>query len=298
MTRPQWEDLPAAVRDAVQEHSGPVVKAETAVGGIMPGMATILHTEPGDRFFLKAIEISDPGAILHQRERWAGLHLPEQVPAPWMVWNASFDGWHVALWDYVADAHHADLSPGSPDLPKIVDTVGRLGAWLTPPPAGARLVQSNIEPLQAKAKAMLAKPSGELADRDDYERALDGFDVAALRGNTLLHYDLSAGNLLITTKQVYVIDWAFAAQGASWIDAAMLAPRLIQAGHTPEQADTLLSGLVAWGAAPHRAVTGLAALWTLFRLYKAQHGPVEVRDDRARAAEAGKAWMGYWLSKS
>ncbi|MFI6496428.1 phosphotransferase family protein [Nonomuraea typhae] len=298
MSRPQWEDLPASVRDAVQEHGGPVVKAETAAGGIMPGLATILHGEAGERFFLKAIEIGDHGAVLHQRERWAGLHLPEQVPAPWMVWNSSFDGWHVMLWDYIADARHADLSPGSPDLAKVVDTVGMLGAWLTPSPDGAMLVQTNIEPLLAKARHMLAKPSGELPDRDAYERALDGFDVAALRGNTLLHYDLSAGNLLITPKQVYVIDWAFAAKGASWIDAAMLAPRLIQAGHTPEQTDVLLSGLVAWGSAPRRAVTGLAALWTLFRIYKALHGPAGVRDDRARAAEAGKAWMDYWLSKN
>ncbi|MEV4747629.1 hypothetical protein AB0K21_14745 [Streptosporangium sp. NPDC049248] len=35
----------------------------------------------------------------------------------------------------------------------------------------------------------------------------------------------------------------------------------------------------------------LAALWTLFHQYKARFGPVEGRDFRARAAEAGRAWV-------
>ncbi|MER6172451.1 hypothetical protein [Streptosporangium sp. NPDC001681] len=46
----------------------------------------------------------------------------------------------------------------------------------------------------------------------------------------------------------------------------------------------------AWRSAPADAVAGLAALWTLFRLYKAWFGPVEGRDFRARAAGAGGAW--------
>ncbi|MFI9555366.1 hypothetical protein [Nonomuraea endophytica] len=295
MTRPDWENLPATVRDAVQERCGPVLKAETATSGIMPGLAAVLHTDSG-AVFLKAISADHSGAVLHQRERWAGLRLPERVPAPLMLWNASLGGWHVMLWEYITDARHADLSPGSPDLPLLIDTLATLGAWLTPAPAGALPVQSNIEPLQAKAKHMLAKPPGELADRDMYERALDGFDVSALRGDTLVHYDLSAGNLLVAPGGMRVIDWSFAAKAAPWVEAAMLAPRLIQAGHTPAQADDLLSELRIWMAAPRHAVTALAALWTLFRVYKAAYGPEANRNDRARAADAGKTWLDHQLA--
>jgi hypothetical protein len=40
-------------------------------------------------------------------------------------------------------------------------------------------------------------------------------------------------------------------------------------------------------------VAGVAAAWTLFRLYKARYGPAEVRAARARAAEAGRAWLDH-----
>ncbi|MFJ2030735.1 phosphotransferase family protein [Streptosporangium sp. NPDC087985] len=113
------------------------------------------------------------------------------------------------------------------------------------------------------------------------------------RVDTLLHYDLHSGNFRIDDGRPYVIDWAFAARGAAWVDAVMLAPRLVEAGHIPEQTEALLARVPAWRSAPANAVTGLAALWTLFRLYKARFGPVEGRDFRARAAEAGRAWVRY-----
>jgi hypothetical protein len=76
----------------------------------------------------------------------------------------------------------------------------------------------------------------------------------------------------------------------------MLAPRLVEAGHKPVEADRLLSSLPSWTAAPRRSLACLASLWTLFRLYKALYGPEEVREGRARAAEAGKAWLRYQLA--
>lgn len=121
--------------------------------------------------------------------------------------------------------------------------------------------------------------------------ALSALPFAALEGNTLLHYDVHSGNVLIAGGETYVVDWSFACRGAAWIDAAMLVPRLIEAGHTPGQAEALVDGLSGWKTAPADAVTGLAALWTMFREYKAHCGPPESRGFRARAAEAGHAWV-------
>ncbi|GAA3467388.1 hypothetical protein [Nonomuraea roseola] len=42
-------------------------------------------------------------------------------------------------------------------------------------------------------------------------------------------------------------------------------------------------------------MTGLVALWTMFRLYKAQFGPEDGRAFRARAAEAGRSWLAFRL---
>jgi hypothetical protein len=60
----------------------------------------------------------------------------------------------------------------------------------------------------------------------------------------------------------------FAAAGAAWIDAFMLGPRLIEAGHTPAQAEDLLATVPAWREAPATVMDGLLAAWTLFRVYQ------------------------------
>ncbi|MEV4747588.1 phosphotransferase [Streptosporangium sp. NPDC049248] len=195
----------------------------------------------------------------------------------------------MLLHEYV-DGRDADLSPGSPDVPLVLDTLVVLNEALTPCPGGFPEVAVNIAGLQAKAASLL---TGELPDRAMYETALATFSLDALKGNTLLHYDLHSGNFRIDDGRSYVIDWAFAVRGAAWVDAVMLAPRLIEAGHTPERTEALLARVPAWRSAPADAVTGLAALWTLFRLYKARFGPEEGRDFRARAAEAGRAWVRY-----
>ncbi|AQZ63025.1 unnamed protein product [[Actinomadura] parvosata subsp. kistnae] len=297
-TRPAWEDLPDAVINAVEAKFGTVLKAETMTGGIMPGVVARLDLEGGEHehVFLKAIDRTHEAARLHLRERWAGENLPEDTPAPRMLWSDTLGGWHAMAFEYVNDnAHHADLSPGSNDLPAVLDTMALLAAMLTPCPNGAMPVSDNVKALVAKGRAMLDKP--DLPDRKLYEAAFECLDPAHLRGNTLLHYDLSSSNLLVSGQHVRVVDWSFAARGAAWLDAALFAPRLVEAGHNPVEVDRLLSTLPPWRDAPRPAVAGIAAAWTLFREYKATYGPEGVREARARAAEAGRSWLAYQRAK-
>src|SRR5690606_1101751 len=187
----------------------------------------------------------------------------------------------------------ADLSPGSPDLPAVLDTIAGLGEMLTPSPDDAVPVIDNIRPLLSKGRHLLDKPAGVLSDRDVYVAALERFDPGMVRGDTLLHYDLSAGNLLVGHGRVWLLDWSFAARGAAWVDAAMFAPRLVEAGHAPDAVDGMLERVPSWRTAPRDTLVGLAALWTMFRLYKSLYGPEEVREARARAAVAGRAWLDH-----
>ncbi|NUW30846.1 phosphotransferase [Nonomuraea sp. SMC257] len=299
MSRIPWEHLPVAVRDKVQNEVGQVVKAETAEGGIMPGIASRLYLDDGSSVFLKAIAKDDPAARLHERQEWAGRVLPKATPTPRMLWSAHADGWIVFVHEYVNDgAKPADLSPGSPDVPIVLALLRRLTSVLTPCPApDAPLIGDNLAPLRAKGQAMLGKHAYRLSAADQvlYETALAGFDPAALEGDGLIHYDLHSDNILILLDHAVVLDWSFAARAASWVDAALLAPRLVEAGHQPKHVQWLLSEVPAWTAAPPAAVRGLAAMWTLFRVYKATFGPPEARRFRARAAEAGRAWTRYCL---
>lgn len=130
-----------------------------------------------------------------------------------------------------------------------------------------------------------------------YQAAINGLDDNDLTGASLVHYDLHPGNLKVTPDgRVLAVDWGFACSGAPWIDAAVLVPRLIEAGHSPASAERLTSHIRSWHAAPPSAVTALGALWTMFREYKALHGPMDGRAFRAQAARAGRAWIAHRMN--
>lgn len=291
MAKLAWEALPAARVAAIEDHIGPVIKAEAITTGLMPGLAAVVHAGRG-RYFVKAAPHDSPAAGLYAREMAAGSALPAMAPAPRLLFASDADGWLVMVFACL-EGRDADLSPGSPDLPgaaSALTAIGSLPAWETAPP-----VTGNVAALQHKAAALLSgQPGGPPWDM--YAAAIDGFDARRLASGHLVHYDLHPGNLKVTGDgQVLAVDWAFACSGAAWIDAALLIPRLIEAGHDPAAAEGVMQELPAWQAAPPADVTALAALWTMFREYKALHGPPGSRTFRAQAALAGRSWISYRL---
>ena len=292
MSKLPWESLPADRVAAVQGLTGPVIKAESATGGLMPGLAAVLHTEAG-RYFLKAVPTDSPAAPLYEREMAANAGLAGGVPAPRMRFASDDGGWLVMAFDYL-EVRDADLSPRSPDLDAVLTAITAIGS--APAWGGAPPVAVNIAGLRGKSDALFGKqPSGRPWEM--YRAAIDGFDADALAGDSLVHYDLHPGNLKVTLDTgVAAVDWAFACAGAPWADAALIVPRLVEAGHTPATAERFVARLPAWCVAPPDAVTALAALWTMFREYKAIHGPVDTRAFRQQAARAGRNWVEYRMS--
>ncbi|MFC9971660.1 phosphotransferase family protein [Spirillospora sp. NPDC127200] len=288
MTAARWDGVPRQHRTAIESRWGRVLKAEPVTGGLMPGLAARLHT--ADRLlFFKGIPDGHPAAGLYRRERAANQALPSGAPAPRLLWSAESDDWVSLLFEYL-DGHDADLSPGSPDLPGVLDALRRLNAQRAEP--GIPLVADNLAVLQNKAAALVDEPLPG-THWEVYADAVARFVPETADGPFLLHYDPHPGNFQVTADGVHVIDWAFACAGASWLDAAFLVPRLIEAGHTPAQAENLVASHPGWADAPADGITGLAALWTLFREYKALHGPDEARVFRVQAAAAGRAWLDY-----
>ncbi|MGC5015534.1 phosphotransferase family protein [Streptosporangium sp. DT93] len=246
------------------------------------------------RVFLKALPDDSPSAPLYRRERLVGAVLPEGVPAPRLLWSGHTAGWVALLIEHVDAAREVELGPGSPDLHGVLEVVQVLGETLSPNP-GAQVppVVDNVRFLVRRADALLADPPSDLPAADAYRHGRGLLDLDALGGSTLLHADLHEGNLLACPAGVRVIDWGLACQGAAWVEIALLIPRLILAGHTPEQAERLVERVPAWKSAPADAVTGLAAVWVLFREFVARNGPAGIRPSRARAAVAGRAWVEY-----
>jgi hypothetical protein len=234
LPRCQWHELPLKVRAEVQLRTGPVLRATPVEAGSISDFAAVLETRDG-RFFCKGAVAGNPLGWMHRNEARINPYLPAQMPR--LQWQVEADGWLMLCFEYV-EGRHADLSPGSPDLPAVAATLSALAVALTPCP---------VPKVQAAAARWADRISAEVVD-----------------GKTLVHTDVTPHNFLIHAGGVTVVDWSMPCRGAAWIDTALMAIRLIRAGHSPEQAEAWAGQIPVWSTARPEAVdafaTGIAAL--------------------------------------
>lgn len=271
--RPDWSALPLQIRTAVEGWLGePVVEAVTQAGGFSPGVAARLRTTNGRRVFLKAVgpEPNPDSARFHRREAIIAAALPKAAPTPRLLW--SFDegegGWIALAFEDIV-GHQPHLPWQDAELDRVLDALSALAAALTPSPIPEAI-------------------AGRLADEGLFRRAwwgsitteppvaLDGWSKrhlpllaelesaasAAVDGDTLLHVDLRADNLLLTDDRVVVVDWPHARIGAAWVDPIFMAPSVAMQGG-PDPA-TFFARLPACRAADPQAVTSVIALMAGF----------------------------------
>lgn len=258
-----WEDLPAAVRAAVVRHTGRITEATPVTGGVNSDLTATLDTAAG-RFFCKATRSDSRTAWMHRNERDVHPYLPDIAPA--LHWTVEENGWLILGLEHV-QGHHPDLSPGSADIRPTIDTVRDLHTKLTPCPAKVASFAEHWRQLSAWQR---------LGHQHYAELETRAFDLA--EGDTLLHTDLHPLNILIGTR-VRVVDWAWARRGATWVDGAFLATRLMIAGHSPEQAERI-------APVPDEFVVALAGVWE----YQARKDP---RPHRQRLVGIAESWLAH-----
>ncbi|HTJ71313.1 MAG TPA: hypothetical protein VL551_27480 [Actinospica sp.] len=241
--RPEWQDTPAAVRAEVELILGaPVLTAITPPGGHSSHLAARLDVADGRRVFVKSAPLSSGFADTNHAEAAITLALPKHAPAPSLLAAAETAGWFTAIYTDIPGSH-PDLSPGSPDLNAVfsalvdvaqlpvsgalkralrgtaaVEMAGYLHGW-------EALEQNRPTDLDSWA----ARHIGDLA-------ALERDRFRALAGDSLLHSDTRADNMLAADSRVVLIDWAHALTGAAWLDMACLAPQMVLAGWKPADA--------------------------------------------------------------
>ncbi|GAA4224837.1 hypothetical protein GCM10022254_05240 [Actinomadura meridiana] len=236
--RDQWEDLPAQVREAIEEKAGTVVKAEPISEGINSDVTLVLHLR-SDRLFVKGSRTDNP-----RRMRSLGREAvinPYVVPiSPALAFEIETAGWKLLGWEYI-DGRRIDYSPGSPDIPKIVETL----AWL----AEIECPDLGFPELPARMK--------NFTPEDDLWR---------FAGSGLLHTDPNPGNVRIANGKAYLVDWACPTRGIAWSDAAEVALCLITCGHTPADAERIIADLPVWRTADTTSVeisvASTEATWT------------------------------------
>jgi hypothetical protein len=288
LPRTQWAELPEQPRKAVEDRFGTVSKVRSAGPGFTSGIAARLDTEAGT-IFLKATPKSDRFAGDCVTEREVNRSLPVSIPTPRILWDAETEDWLLLAFEHL-EGRQADLSPGSADLLLVLETLGQVSRALTPCPwQGAPSVAQEVARMRSKTAQIEPDGLAEWAD------AAAGRSFEALGGDSLLHTDLHSANILIA-DEVHLLDWALAVRGAAWVEAVLFAARLIESGHSPAEAERLVSELPGWWAAPADAVTGLIAVRTLFAEYLAHKGPIRLRTRRRRNVDAGQAWLRYRAS--
>lgn len=295
--RPQWHDLPQSLREELAERleaRPDEVTAYSQDGGHTPSAALRL-CGPRRRLFLKAL----PTGHSLGYGMWVEEHLLKLLPpgvAPELVCSLQKDRWVAVVLEDI-EGRYPDLSPSSPDVPLVVQAVERMCAMLAEAPRSnldkvrVTLGWRALTPAQMSGKAWAVQHLDQL-------RLMERTWAEEAKGAALVHGDVRPDNMLLTGEgELRVVDWAQARHGLPWYDLAMLAPHLIMAGHTAEEAEKVLSETALWGEADGDLVTAAAAsaagYLTRCAPEPAPEASPHLRPYQARLGRAACSWVRY-----
>ena len=239
-----WAEVPVEVQAwaaAVGGGRRPEVVRDVP-GGFSPGATSILEWS-GRAVFVKAVGSApnpeSPG--MHRREVVVSAALPRSPHFPHFL--ASYDdGDWVALAFDAVDGHPPRHPWEATELATVTDALSSLHRDLTPSPL------PSLTPLAeyvhhmfggwSELAALAAPPGGldEWACRHlDQLARLESAWPAACEGPTLVHGDVRADNVLLTSDGVVFVDWPHAAVGTPVFDVIGWAPSVVLEGGPPPE---------------------------------------------------------------
>lgn len=248
--------------------------------------------------FIKAVsEDANPDTHeIHRREARILAALPERVPAPRLLWSFDQLGW-VGLCLQDIDGRHPHEPWTDHDLDLVIASVERMSRDLTPSPIEtSQTVPEFFErTINGWGKA-LARDEQRLDPwvRNNLERlaSLESRAPELTDGDSLVHCDVRADNLLIAGDRVYVLDWPWARIGAAWVDLVLMAPSVVMQGGPP--CEQLLSRLDLRGVSPSAidaVVCSLAGYFVVHALDPPPPGIPTVRAFQAAQGREAIAWL-------
>lgn len=255
--RVDWLDVPEPMRTAIEGVCGAaVIEARTQPGGFSPGVAARVRCEDGARWFVKAAsaEINADAPRMHRQEATVladldPLILAGHLPVPRLRGTAEQGPWFALVVDDV-DGRQPVVPWQDHELDLVLAALDRLARALTPAPAAIMSTAPAIAEYLGDdftGWRTLARTPGD--DRlDPWSRAhlaelasLEATWTTHAAGDTLLHADIRADNLLITGDRaasdgVMVVDWPHACRGAAFLDLVCFAPSVaMQGGPAPAE---------------------------------------------------------------
>jgi hypothetical protein len=298
-----WAEMPAPVRSAVEDRLGSrVVSARSQAGGFSPGVAARLQLADGARVFVKAVcgSPNPESPDIHRREARIAAALPAHVPAPALRWSWDDGDWVVLAFDDV-DGRAPELPWRTHELERVLAALHALATGLTPSPISLEPATKSLARLfggwrriaDGGVDVVNVVPTRVREHLDDLADLESRWPESVL-GDTLVHLDVRADNLLLTPDRVLVVDWPWAAVGAPWLDlVAMLPSVAMQGGPRPD--DVWRAHPLNRGTDDDRVDAFIAALAGLFvhaALLPPAPGIPTLRPFQAAQGEQAIAWLG------
>ncbi|MBI1379040.1 MAG: phosphotransferase [Frankiales bacterium] len=240
--RTQWHELPAAVREGVEEALGStVVSAVSQPGGFSPGSADRVVLADGRRAFVKAVgpEVNPDSPGIHRRELAVTAALPEAAFAPRLLGGYDDGSW-VALALEDVDGRSPAMPWQEDDLSRCLEALEGMARQLTPSPLAdlprlADVLAPDVRRWETLSEAVPDDLDPWAVARLPELAALGRSSLQALEGTTLVHGDVRADNLLLTDDRVVLVDWPWACLGPAWLDSLTLVLNAaVFGGHDPE----------------------------------------------------------------
>jgi aminoglycoside phosphotransferase len=293
-----WTELPRALRTSIEVALGSaVVGAVDQAGGFSPGCAARLRLADGRRVFAKAMTAAQHPDSLAFYRREAGIagRLPAHVAAPRLLWSDDGDDGVVLVFSDV-EGHTPPLPWRAADWQRVHDAVVALARDLTPSPVDLPPAADD----RYRGWRSLAADTALAAKLDPWARAnlerlaaLEAGWPAAVAGDTLVHGDLRADNLLLAGGRVVFVDWPQAMVGAPWLDLLCMLPSVAMQGG-PDPAQVWRTSPLARAADPAAVDAALAALAGFFvhdALLAPPPGLPTLREFQRLQGEPALAWL-------
>jgi hypothetical protein len=238
-----WADLPASVRKSVEDLLGAkVVSGLSQPTGFSPGVASRLQLADGRSVFVKAVgPVPNPQTSeLHREEARILACMPDNAPIAKLLGFCDDGEWAALVLEDVIGSH-PKLPWRRDELSSVLTAISHIQALLTPSPVPD--LPTVVERHQTTFDGWRRLRADAAARLDPWSRRnlerlaeLEEHWNEGISGDTLLHCDLRADNLLITESgSVVFLDWPSACRGAAWFDPLVMAPSVaMQGGPAPE----------------------------------------------------------------
>ncbi len=223
--RLEWAFLPPHIRSVIEDRCGsPVVAATSQTAGFTPGFASVLTCQDGSRHFVKAASTKAQRmfADAYREEARKLAALPENTPAPRLLWTHDADDWMVLGLEYV-EARQPHRPWRTDELDAALDMLEAMAATLTPPPPElmmAGFVDDFLDFPGYWDHVRATRPG--LTHAPEAAAPAQRFtEVCA--GTTLVHTDVRDDNILLRPDGTALMcDWNFPCVGAAWLDTLLL----------------------------------------------------------------------------